>query len=73
MNTDNLEEGLKKFDELTEDGEGAPATPDSVPGMGAPALPTTDTPGSGDVPLGFTKPKKGKRVKSFDEFLKKKD
>lgn len=56
---------------LAEDGEGAPATPDSVPGMGAPVLAQRGSDGSGDVPLGVSKPKKKNRVQMYDEFLKK--
>jgi hypothetical protein len=66
---------IKKVDvdeNLSEDGEGgAPATPANITGMGEPVLAQRGAPGSGDVPLGMSKPKKSKRVHSFDEFLKK--
>lgn len=62
---------VEKPEAVVEDGEGAPATPDSVPGMGAPVLAQRGSVGSGDVPLGITKPKKKNRVQMYDEFLKK--
>lgn len=71
---DHLVEDPKYYEKLAtieEDVDGGAATPDSVPGMGAPVLPTRTSDGSGDVPLGITKPKKSKRVKGYDEFIKK--
>jgi hypothetical protein len=70
---------LKGFDnyatELTEDGEGAMATLDAVPGMGAPVLAGRGITGSGDVPSlpakTGKKKKNKKRVQSFDQFIKK--
>lgn len=71
MDKDKLEEGLKKFNDLTEDGEGTPATPDSIPGMGVPSLAQRGEDGSGDVPAVVKKNKRTKKVKSFDDFFKK--
>lgn len=74
---------LKGYDgfsnDLTEDGEAGPAvgaaTLASTPGMGAPVYAGRGFDGSGDVPsppanVGKKKGKK-KRVKSFDQFIKK--
>lgn len=72
---------LKGFEnystDLTEDGEAGPAvgatTLDSVPGMGAPVLAGRGITGSGDVPSLPVKKKKNKkkRVKTFEQFIKK--
>jgi hypothetical protein len=70
---------LKGFDihsaELTEDGEGALATLDATPGMGAPVLAGRGITGSGDVPSlpakTGKKKKNKKRVKSFEQFIQK--
>ena len=69
---------LKGFDnfshDLTEDGEGAFATLQSTPGMGAPVLTSRGVTGSGDVaslPAKTKKKNKKKRVKNFEQFTKK--
>lgn len=81
---ENIKEGyVLKFDELSEEGEGAPVsapsaeftTPDSINGMGAPVLASRGVTGSGDVPniaVKDNKKKKKKRLLSFADFWKKK-
>jgi hypothetical protein len=60
--------GKVEDSEMYEDGEVSPgpgySTLDSVPGMGAPALPTRTSTGSGDVPM------PSRRTKRFKEFKK---
>lgn len=67
-----------KVDEegLNEEGEASPgpgySTLDSVPGMGAPVLPTRTSFGSGDVPMPAAPKKRVKRFKEFGKSKKKK-
>lgn len=57
------------FEQIEEDGE--MATPDSVPGMGAPVLASRGVVGSGDIPLGINPKKKKNKIKRFNEYFKK--
>lgn len=60
---------FEDFEQIEEDGE--MATPDSVPGMGAPVLASRGVVGSGDVPLGINPKKKKNKIKRFNEYFKK--
>lgn len=58
-------------DKVNEDGEGAMATLDATPGMGAPTYAGRGTTGSGDVPSGPGKKKKKSKIKNFWDFINK--